>query len=164
MRTLVIGPSGSGKTYLSKELKKLGLNAVDTDTINGLSSWYYGKDKVEYPEDADEEFFANHSFLWDREFFKNYLDKNPDIYLFGSSGNMFDMLDLFDEVYFLKVDPQLIKERLTHESRENPMGKTEFQRENAVNWGKEIEQKAKNLEIEFIDGTLKPQEIFNLLK
>ena len=165
MKILIFGPSGSGKTYLSRELKKLGLNAVDADTIGGLSGWYDGKGgKVEYPKDAGEEFLGNHSFLWDREFLKSYLDKNPNIYLFGSSGNMFEMLDLFDKAYFLKADPELIKGRLTHESRENPMGITEFQRENAIKWGLELEQKAKDLDIEFIDATLPPKKVFELLK
>ena len=165
MKVLIFSPSGSGKTYLSSELKKLGINAIDADSINGLSSWYDGAgNKVKYPEDADEEFFNNHSFLWDRIFLEDYLSKNPDVYIFGASGNIFDMLDLFDKVYFLKVEPDLQKERLLHQSRENPMGNTEYQRENAVRWGQQLEQKAKNLGIEFIDATLSPQETFELIK
>ncbi|OGE29724.1 hypothetical protein A2772_03075 [Candidatus Daviesbacteria bacterium RIFCSPHIGHO2_01_FULL_38_8b] len=74
------------------------------------------------------------------------------------------MLDLFDKTYFLKVNPEIQKERLTHESRENPMGKTDYQRGNAVRWRKELEQKAKTLGIEFIDATLTPEEIFKLIK
>ena len=165
MKILVIGPSGSGKTYISSKLRESGINAIDADLINCLSDWYDGAgNKVEYPIDADENFFGNHSFLWDRKFLKNYLDKNSDIYLFGSSGNMFEMLDLFDKTYFLKAGPLLLKERLTHESRENPMGMTEYQRENAAKWAIEIEKKAKDLGIEFIDATLSPEEIFKLIK
>lgn len=117
-----------------------------------------------YPIDADETFLGSHSFLWNRESLKDYLDKNPDIYLFGSSGNMFEMLELFDKAYFLKADPLLLIERLTHESRENPMGITEYQRKNAVRWALEIEKKAKDLGIELIDAILPPEEIFNLIK
>lgn len=165
MKILVIGASGSGKTYVSSKLKELGVNAVDADLIDGLSGWYDGKgNEVKYPNDADQKFLDNHSFLWDREFLKNYLDKNPNIYLFGSSGNMFEVLDLFDKVYFLKVDSLLLKERLIHESRKNPMGRIEYQRENAVKWALEIERKAKNSGIEFIDATLSPEQIFELIK
>ncbi len=95
---------------------------------------------------------------------QDYLTKNPDIYLFGASGNIFDMLDLFDKVYFLKVEPDLQKERLIHESRENPMGNTEYQRENAVKWSQQLEQKAKTLDIKFIDATLELEEILNLIR
>lgn len=165
MKILVIGPSGSGKTYISSKLRELKINAVDADLIDGLSNWYDGRgNKIEYPRDADKEFLDNHSFLWDREFLKKYLERNPDIYLFGSSGNMFEMLDLFDRVYFLKVEPSLLRERLTHESRENPMGITEYQRENAVKWALEIEKKAKDLGVEFIDATLSPEQILDLIK
>lgn len=165
MKILVIGPSGSGKTYVSSKLKELGINAVDADLIDGLSDWYDGNgNKVEYPRSADQKFLDNYSFLWDKEFLKNYLEKKPDIYLFGSSGNMFEMLDLFDKTYFLKADSLLLKTRLTHESRENPMGITEYQRENAVKWGLEIEKKAKGLGIKFIDATLSPKEIFDLIR
>lgn len=165
MKVLVFGPSGSGKTYLSSTLQKLGINAVDSDLIEGLSSWYDGADnKIVYSEDADKEFLNNHSFLWDRKFLEDYLSKNPDVYLFGASGNIFDMFDLFDKVYFLKVDPDLQKERLLHDSRENPMGNTEYQRENAVRWGQELGQKAKAAGIEFVDATFKPEEILNLIR
>jgi len=160
MKVLIFGPSGSGKTYISSKFRKQGINAVDADKIEGLSSYYnkQGK-KVECPDDADKEFLDNHSFLWDRNFLEDYLSENPDIYLFGVSGNIFDMLDLFDKVYFLKVNPEIQKERLTHESRENPMGSTDYQRENALRWGKGLEQKAKTLGIKFIDATLSLKEI-----
>lgn len=165
MKVLVFGPSGSGKTYISSELRKLGINAVDADSIKGLSSWFDGLgNKVAYKKDADEEFLNNHAFLWDRTFLEKYLDNNSEIYLFGSSGNVTDMIDLFDKVYFLKVNPDLQKERLTHKTRENPMGNTEYQRENAVKWGQELEQKASSLRIEFIDSTLSPQEIYRVIK
>ncbi|MBI2028008.1 MAG: AAA family ATPase [Candidatus Levybacteria bacterium] len=165
MRVLIFGSSGSGKTYVSTELRKLGINAVDADSVEGLSSWFDGSgNKMPYKEDADEEFLNNHSFLWDRKFLEEYLKENPNIYLFGASGNIFGMLDLFDKVYFLKVNPGLQKERLVHQSRENPMGNTEYQRENAVRWGRELEKKAKALGIGFIDATLTPEEIFKLIR
>ena len=164
MKVLVFGPSGSGKTYVSSELRKLGVNAIDADAIKELSSWYDGAgNKITYPENADQIFLDNHSFLWNREFLKDYLNKNPNIYLFGASGNIFYMLDLFDKVYFLKIDPEIQKERLTYESRENPMGNTEYQRENAVIWGQELEEKARKLNIPFIKATLSPKEIIEII-
>src|SRR3989338_3657146 len=164
MKVLVFGPSGPGKTYVSSELRKLGVNAIDADAIKELSSWYDGAgNKITYPENADQIFLDNHSFLWDREFLKDYLNKNPNIYLFGASGNIFYMLDLFDKVYFLKIDPEIQKERLTYESRENPMGNTEYQRENAVIWGQELEEKARKLNIPFIKATLSPKEIIEII-
>ena len=161
MKVLVIGPSGSGKTYVSAKLREKGINAPDADLIDPLHGWFdsNGK-KVSYPKDADEDFLDNHEFLWSRDYLKKYLDKQNDIYLFGMSGNVFDMLDLFDRVYFLKTNPDLLRERLRDESRENPMGKTDYQLENAIKWGEEIEEKAKQLGIPMIDAQQSPEEIF----
>lgn len=165
MKVLVFGPSGSGKTYLSYKLKNLGINAVDADSIEGLSSWFDGSgNKVNYPGDAGPEFLDNHSFLWDKEFLKKYLKEKDEIYLFGSAGNITKMFDLFDKVYFLKIAPDLQKERLTHKTRKNPMGNTEYQRGNAIKWAKELEKKAKSAGARFIDATLSPKEIYDLLK
>lgn len=160
MKVLITGSSGAGKTFLTYEFKKLGLHTEDSDQIHGLDSWYDGQgNKVSAPDDAGKEFLDNHSFLWDREFLKNYLERNPDIYIFGMSGNAFEMRDLFDKVYFLQVPPEILEERVQHESRENPMGKTQEQRIEVLKWAKEIEDEAKCLGIEFIDGTLSPIQI-----
>src|SRR3989338_3744394 len=132
-RVLIIGPSGSGKTYVSAALRAKGINAIDADLVEGLSDWFDGNDKkVECPADAGPEFLNNHVFLWDRGFLSKFLEEQDEVYLFGASGNVFDMLDLFDKVYFLKVSPELLAKRLRHENRENPMGKTNYQLQNAL--------------------------------
>lgn len=166
-KILIVGPSGSGKTHISAELRKNAINIIDADLIPGLSGWF-DKDakEVEYPKDADKKFLDSHEFLWNKEFLKNYLEKQDKIiYLFGLSGNTFDVTDLFDKVYFLKVPPQILAKNLRHESRENPMGQTDYQLENALRYAEEIEQKAKELDIEIIDATDKsPDEIFSKIK
>lgn len=64
------------------------------------------------------------------------------------------------KVYFLKADPKLLAERLRHGTRENQMGKTDYQLDNAIRWGKEIEEKTKQLGIPMIDAEQSPKEIF----
>lgn len=165
-KILIIGPSGSGKTHISAELRKNGINAVDADLIPGLSGWFdkHGKE-IEYPEDADKKFLDNHEFLWNKEFLKDYLEKQEEIYLFGLSGNVFNVTDLFDNVYFLKVEQQVLAGNLRHESRENPMGRTDYQFDNALKYAEEVEQKAKKLDIKVIDATGKSaDEIFKEIK
>lgn len=165
MKVLIIGPSGSGKTYLASELKKLGLNSVDADLIKGLHSWYDAQgNKVVFPKDAGKEFLDTHSFLWDRNCLIIYLKGNPNIYLLGASGNVLETIDLFDKVYYLDVPAKVIDERLQHESRENPMGKTEYQRQNAIKWAEELKKKSRELGLEFIDGTKSAEEIYNQIK
>lgn len=165
-KVLIIGPSGSGKTYISAELRKGGINAIDADLIPGLSGWFDKDGKeAEYPEDADKEFLDNHEFLWDEEFLKNYLAKQDEIYLFGMSGNVFSVIELFDKVYFLKVELQMLAENLRHESRKNPMGRTDYQLENALRYAEKIERQAKELGIEIINAAGKSSdEIFREIK
>ncbi|MBI2590177.1 hypothetical protein HYW32_04125 [Candidatus Berkelbacteria bacterium] len=110
----------------------------------------------------NKEFLDNHEFLMDRNFLSKFLaEQQNDIYLFGMSGNVFDMIDLFDEVYFLKTSPEILAQRLRHESRENPMGRTNYQLQNSLNWAKEIEEKAKKLNIRMINANQTPEQIFS---
>lgn len=164
MKILILGPSGAGKTYLAKEFKKMGLNAHDSDQIEGLRGWYdWENKKVPFPIDADKEFFDNHQFLWNREFLENFLANNPDIYLFGNSGNIPEVINLFDKVYFLKVPEDIILERLDHQSRKNPIGKTDYQKKVVLEWTRENEKEVVELGAKLIDGTLTPKEILSLI-
>lgn len=106
----------------------------------------------------------SHEFLWNREFLKKFLEDQIEIYLFGMSGNAFDMRDLFDKVYFLKTSPEILTERLRHENRKNPMGKTDYQLQNALNWAKKIQETAEKLRIEMIDANQLPDQILNQIK
>ncbi len=161
-KILIIGPSGSGKTYISSDLRKRGVNAVDADLVPGLSGWFDGKgNEVEYPESADKGFLNNHEFLWNKEFLKEYLSQQKEIYLFGLSGNIFSVIDLFDRIYFLDVKPDILRKNLRHETRENPMGRTDCQLENALRYAEEIRKMTKELGIKLIDATDKlPEQIF----
>jgi len=161
---LITGPSGVGKTHTSSYLRSININAIDADEVEGLAGYFNSKrEEVECPPDADKEFLDNHEFLWNRSVLESYLAQQNEIYVFGMSGNAFDMIDLFDKVYFLKAPQEVLAERLRHESRKNPMGKTDFQLQNALNWAKEIEENAMELGIEMIDATLSPQEIWRII-
>lgn len=162
-KVLITGPSGSGKTYLTAYFNKQGKNSVDADEVEGLSGWYYGDQKVEYPINADKEFLDNHSFLWDRSFLDNYLKQVDEIYFFGMSGNAFELSSLFDKLYFLKTSQETLAERLRHESRKNPMGKTDYQLKNALAWALKIEKKAQNLGFIMVDAGQSAEEIYKTI-
>lgn len=161
-QVLILGPSGAGKTYISANLREKGINAVDADLIEGLGEWYDGEGKrVEFHENAGKEFLDSHPFLWDEEILKRLLKENDELYLFGMAGNAFDFVSLFDKVYFLKAKPETLAERLNHSTRENPMGKTEYQLQNALQYAKEIEETAAKMGLEIIDAEKTPEDIFS---
>src|SRR2546425_12096665 len=103
-----MGPSGSGKSYVSSALRKRGVNAPDADTVEGLGAWVdMAGDIAPYPLDASRSFLKNHAFLWNRLVLVEFLGRQKEVYLFGMSSNAFDMLDLFDEGFYLTVPPYL---------------------------------------------------------
>lgn len=162
MKILIFGPSGAGKTYVSHALANKGINAFDADEIDGLSAWYNKNGhKVPAPSTAREALTNQYSFVWDRRFLKEFLNKFTTVYIFGGSGNTFSVLDLFDRVFFLHVDPLLQQERLKHSSRPNPlMDKDE---DGTVIWGEWLAKEAEKHGITFINAALSPDEIFSLL-
>jgi adenylate kinase family enzyme len=165
MRVLVIGPSGSGKTYIAEKLSAQAVAAVDADLIPGLSGWFDGQGKkVSFPPEADQEFLNTHQFLWDKQFLQEYLDRYDDLIVFGLSGNVFEMVPLFDKAFFLTVPDAVLNQRLQREDRTNPMGKTEHQRNSVIKFAKQLKKKAKKLQLPFIDGTKTPQEIYHALR
>ncbi|HEY4323687.1 MAG TPA: hypothetical protein VGN20_06865 [Mucilaginibacter sp.] len=162
MKVLVLGPSGSGKTYISHTLQDVGINVFDGDDIEGLSAWYdqHWK-KVPPPLTANEAINNHYSFIWDKSFLAAFLNKFPDVYIFGGSGNVFDTFELFDKIYFLKVDPELQKTRIKNSSRKNPM--MDMNENSLVVWGEWFEVQAKQRNIPFLDASQTPAQIFNII-
>lgn len=74
------------------------------------------------------------------------------------------MMDLFDKIYFLKISFEILVERFRDKSQKNPIGGTDYQLQNILSWGKEIEEKVKKLGIEMIDAEQAPKQIFNHIK
>jgi dephospho-CoA kinase len=162
MKVLVFGPSGAGKTYVSQMLKKQGINAFDDGDIKDLSGWYNQQgQKVASPATAHEALNNRYSFLWSRQVLKRFLDQFTEVYVFGGSGNIFSMLDLFDKTYFLKVEPHIQKERILHSSRATPQ--MDFDENGIVTWGDWLEQEAQKRAIPFIDATLLPGQILEII-
>jgi len=162
MKVLIFGPSGSGKTYTARALSKLGINAFDDPDIEGLSNWYdrNGK-KVTESTTADEVLNNRYSFLWSPESMAEFISRFTDVYVFGGSGNVGSVFHLFDKVYFLKIDPEVQKERLLSRSRPAPL--MDSNDEGLVIWGGWFEDYARKLNIPFVDGSLTPQEIFEVI-
>jgi len=162
MKVLVFGPSGSGKTYVSNALREMGIPAFDADRVIGLSSWYnkHGN-KISEPMTAEEAINEQYAFLWSRNFLSNFLRQHNDIFIFGGSGNIFDLIDLFDSVYFLKIDSQVQRERIQNSNNRNK--ELDFKNEELVIWGEWLEEKAREKNISFIDGTLSPKEIYSII-
>ncbi|MDQ7949943.1 MAG: hypothetical protein REI78_15240 [Pedobacter sp.] len=150
MKMLVFGPSGAGKSYVCRRLKQQGIPAFDEGDIEGLSAWY-NKDgqKIEPPTTADEAIKNGYAFLWSKKVLRNFIKDFDDVWVFGGSGNIFNLLDLFDQVYFLQVAADVQLQRLKSPGRPTPL--LDFNQDGTVIWGAWLEAEAKKRGIEMTD-------------
>jgi dephospho-CoA kinase len=162
MKVLVFGPSGSGKTYVAKALKDAGINAFDADEIEELSNWYDQNGKiVAAPTTADEAVNNHYAFLWSKKIMAAFLAKYNDVYVFGGSGNISSVFELFDRVYFLKIEPELQRERLRSPDRPTPQ--MDANDDGLIVWGEWLEQFATKQNIPFVDASQTPQQIYHII-
>lgn len=159
MKILIFGPSGAGKSYLAKAWKSKGINAFDDDEIQGLSNWY-NKDgqKIATPATADEAIQNGYAFLWSKKAMARFLASQDAVYVFGGSGNVASVFNLFDRIYFLKIDRKLQLARLKSPLRPSPA--MDQNAEGAVIWGQWLEELALAQNIPFINANQTPEEIY----
>lgn len=162
MKVLVFGPSGAGKTYISRALHKRGIHAFDDTDIPGLSSWYdrHGQ-KIAGPDSADEALNNGYAFLWSKRYLAKFLRPLSEVYVFGGSGNIFDMLDLFDRAYFLDIPPRLQIERIQKAADRNRQ--MDISKEGITIWGQWLREEAQRRQIPFLDARLSPDQIYSII-
>lgn len=109
---LVVGPEGSGKTFLSNMLRSKGLNAIDTDSVDKLARWtdMHGR-KIKFPEKPDTYWFERHKFCIYKNKLRALIRKRP-VVVFALAHNLEDIIDMFDEIYYLKVNKSILDKRL----------------------------------------------------
>jgi len=163
MKVLIFGPSGVGKTFIANAWQQAGINAFDADQIEGLSNWYdRDRKKVTTPVSADEAAQKQYAFLWSKKFLATFLAGHQDVFMLGGSGNIAHVFELFDRVFFLKIDPQLQRDRLLSPLR--PMPYLDFDEQGElVIWGSWFEELAKERHIPFIDASLSPAAIYHIV-
>lgn len=163
MKVLVFGSAGTGKSFITQALRLEGINAWDADDIEGLSGWFdIEGNQVEVPASAFEALENHYAFLWNKTFLSRLVDLHHHFYLFGGSGNVFEVLDLFDRVYCLTVDPETQRQRLLERAAPDP-GRHRFD-DSPVIWGQWFEKEARKRHIACIDGTLTPKQIWELIR
>lgn len=159
---LITGLSATGKTTLSKFFREKGKNAYDVDKV--LARWIDKKTgKPKAPTDEEWKRLSGIEWEWDRRKLKRLLKQNKEAYLFGSANNTYGLANLFDKVYYLHASKKLILQRLKSEKRDNDFGRHGTQRKLIMSWVKPVAERAKEAGFEFIDASLSPQRIFNII-
>ncbi len=158
---LIVGMPGSGKTHLAAYFKKRGKNAYDADEIKGLGKWIDKNGRrVRYNHSkADQKWIQEHKWIWSGRKLRSVLRHNKNVFLFGTSSNVYGFVHLFDKAYYLKASPALISSRLQHIKRTNSFGKTDAQRESILERMNRSYEKARRAGFTFIDASMTPRQI-----
>jgi energy-coupling factor transporter ATP-binding protein EcfA2 len=104
---LVTGNPGSGKTTMVTELTRLGYTAVDADLE--IAGWESGP--------------AGRRWMWDRSRLEKVMQEKAQaqpLFVCGIAMNQRDMLDLFDHVFLLSLDPRTQGDRLAASGDRDP--------------------------------------------
>jgi len=102
---LVTGNPGSGKSMMMAELTRRGFQAMDTDEIAG---WVDDDDRpAVQPAHLTARWLASHRWVWTRAAFEQVLCAagTAPMFFCGIAVNQRDMLDLFERVFLLTLDP-----------------------------------------------------------
>jgi shikimate kinase len=170
MHVLIIGIAGSGKSYLVEKLKEKGVNAVDVDSSNGLVKFVDEQgNRVEYDRNGGTKWWANHYYVLDVELLKKLLKETKTVYIFGHVGGQpgkgngfFDVINLFDKVYYLKAPKELLANRLKNRTN-NIFGKHPEEVQGLLEYKDSMDEKARKLGIQFIDVMLPVEKIIEMI-
>ncbi len=139
MNILVTGMSGSGKTTVARSLHSRGYTAIDTDSATGLSVWIErstGKPNYNFEPKKAEDWVEKYDWLWDEGALRKLLSTNNVTYFCGSSANQEQFYSLFDKIYLLEVNDELLIHRLTQDNREHDFGKRPGELDIILGWYK----------------------------
>jgi len=115
---LITGIAGSGKSAVRDELKKQGHSAFDIELIEGLFEHVH-KETGKVAKEWDTRNLENskkHNWVCNINKLKKILVKNKNDIAFycGSATNIDEIMPLFDKIFILKADPEILRVRLTN--------------------------------------------------
>ena len=155
-RILITGLPGSGKSKLTQYLESQGKRAIDADKVF-LS--YNGKP---LPFGASIWWGIKNFPTWDEKKFQAVLEENKDrdLYVLGVVPGILKYLSFFDKIYYLDADKETLTKRLETPRPDNNYGTSIAQRKIAAALVPVAVIASKIAGFEFIDATMKPEEIF----
>lgn len=162
---LITGVSGSGKTTIATELIKLGYDARNMDSIKGLCSWVNlstGKSEPDNRENAPD-WLQTHDWYWDNDKLTKLLGVSKNTFYCGSSGNQAQFYPLFGKVILLKMDAELIKERVLNNSRDHSYGQMPGEMDIILGYYEDFQNSAKAASAVVIDARKPLNDIISLV-
>ena len=156
---LVTGNPGSGKSTVAAELARRGFVALDPDYDPELSHWLdtdgRRTDLMDGPPAPTEEWLRSHRWVWSRLRLEELLAaSDAPVFVCGIALNQHELLDLFTNVFLLRIDDPTQEDRLVAHDRAYPPGRNEAGRQQIREGRPAFETKMLQLGATPLDGTL----------
>ena len=118
MKILITGVSGTGKSTICNELNKINYISYDIENENLGLCHMIRKDTKKISKDYDEhnlESIKQHDWVCDIDKLNKLMSKNPKgiIFYCGTTSNLDDIIPMFDKIFLLKVDNEVLRKRLS---------------------------------------------------
>lgn len=162
MRTFYIsGVAGTGKSTVLDELLSRGYKGFDVDMV-GVCGWFHKetKEKGKYKPGIGAEWVKAHDYLCDIKRLKEEIKKQKSdiVFVAGITSNQKDFLALFEKVFLLHTDKEVIFDRLKNRTGPNQFGKKEEDRKDTA-WYQEFESDMIKLGAMPIESSISVKEI-----
>ena len=171
MHILILGVPGTGKSYLTGKMNKKGINAVDASCFTKLVD-SKGR-KATYDPNAGMAQWSTHYQVVDKRSLNKLLERKKTAYFFcfyaygqpGKRNGIFDVLDLFDKIYYLNAPKKVIADRVKNRSKNRPtrFGKNPEELKMVFDMKKKLDKRAKALGFQFVDTTLPAEKIIKII-
>ncbi len=161
---LITTAAGVGKSHLADFFRKRGKNIIEGDEV---LMYYVDGEGNRRPPPTKEEMDAKvpWSAQWDGEKLKKLLDGNRELYVFGTSGNVYKLAHLFDSCYFLTIDRDTHEKRLVNSdrARTGKFGARPEERERIYKMYDDKKKSAEILHFKMVDSTLPTEKVFDII-
>lgn len=113
MKILITGVQGSGKTVVSRALKELGYNALDTDEISEWINTTTGQPiGVSRTKNSTRQWLSEHAWMFNKEKLTQVISQDKDVLLCGVAKNQEDYYKYFDKIIYLYIDLDTVQKRI----------------------------------------------------
>lgn len=120
---LITGVAGTGKTTIVDELAKRGYTAYSTDEIpeaTQLEDLRTGEFIQKSGQPID---FSRYGWNWQEEGLKKLLASADDVFIGASVSNLHTFCGLFDKIFVLTLQEDILRQRLATRSKDDDYGK-----------------------------------------
>jgi dephospho-CoA kinase len=163
----VTGAPGSGKTTIQRSLSKRGIECYDIDdeVFGGPHNLLSGKKVIIPPaNERSDDWFDYHEWrIYHDAFRKLKLEAvSKNIVICGVAEADTEIVNLFDKVFYLKLDDQVLKQRISDRT-ENDYGKNPKELEVILNRKRKLDQRYSSANSVLIDASLPLEEVIKTL-